>query len=337
MYLGEGQSQPTLMHHSAEVHDSQQVQTDHIGHSFHGGLNQYPELEHGLDFDQYDQRHHSPLDQTMYGHFGTQSHEKLVNHELPLHFHTAPGHHDQFGHGTDTHHQIWHPPPQSGEPFFEKQPARQKHLKKDPPGVPLRRDPSVNPFKPRSARNETPMFESTFLEEPHRTDSHHHVWHPPPQTGEPFFEKQPPRHRHLKKDPPGVPLRRDTSENPFHPRSERNETPMYVRPYLEDPVWLEPDDHEIELLHELEDSEMLAGVSHQYSQHHHNIHDLPGDPDLENPQDEEIEEYEDADDHIINRHNDLTRNETPMYVRPYLEDPVWLQPDDDEMEQLYDL
>ena len=25
-----------------------------------------------------------------------------------------------------------------------------------------------------------------------------------------------------------------------------------------------------------------------------------------------------------------------MYVRPYLEDPVWLQPDDDEMEMLYD-
>ena len=28
-----------------------------------------------------------------------------------------------------------------------------------------------------------------------------------------------------------------------------NETPMYVRPYLEDPVWLEPDDDEIALLH----------------------------------------------------------------------------------------
>ena len=28
-----------------------------------------------------------------------------------------------------------------------------------------------------------------------------------------------------------------------------NETPMYVRPYLEDPVFLQPDDDEIELLH----------------------------------------------------------------------------------------
>lgn len=31
--------------------------------------------------------------------------------------------------------------------------------------------------------------------------------------------------------------------------SMENETPMYVRPYLEDPVFLQPDDDEIELLH----------------------------------------------------------------------------------------
>jgi len=34
-------------------------------------------------------------------------------------------------------------------------------------------------------------------------------------------------------------------------------------------------------------------------------------------------------------HSRKSQNETPMYVRPYLEDPVWLQPDDDEMEMLY--
>jgi len=26
-----------------------------------------------------------------------------------------------------------------------------------------------------------------------------------------------------------------------------------------------------------------------------------------------------------------------MYVRPYLEDPVWLQPDDDELAMLHDI
>ena len=28
----------------------------------------------------------------------------------------------------------------------------------------------------------------------------------------------------------------------FKPRMARNETPMYVRPYLEDPLWLDVDD-----------------------------------------------------------------------------------------------
>ena len=28
-----------------------------------------------------------------------------------------------------------------------------------------------------------------------------------------------------------------------------NETPMYVRPYLEDPIFLQPDDGEVALLH----------------------------------------------------------------------------------------
>ena len=101
-----------------------------------------------------------------------------------------------------------------------------------------------------------------------------------------------------------------------------NETPMYVRPYLEDPIWLEPDDDEIALLHNKK-------TSSKHKDHHY-FHDLPGDPDLENPDDEEHDDY---DDYIIDAHH--RRNETPMYVRPYLEDPVWLQPDDDEMQQLH--
>ena len=60
------------------------------------------------------------------------------------------------------------------------------------------------------------------------------------------------------------------------------------------------------------------------------MHDLPGDPDLENPDDEESDDYH---DYIVDSHH--RRNETPMYVRPFLEDPVWLQPDDDEMQQLH--
>jgi len=62
------------------------------------------------------------------------------------------------------------------------------------------------------------------------------------------------------------------------------------------------------------------------------LHDLPGDPDLENPGDEGLD---DADETIYSHSNSKHGNETPMYVRPYLEDPVWLQPDDDEMEMLY--
>ena len=42
-----------------------------------------------------------------------------------------------------------------------------------------------------------------------------------------------------------------------------NETPMYVRPYLEDPVFLQPDDEEIEMLHEHE-------VVHTIEEHHEN-------------------------------------------------------------------
>ena len=52
---------------------------------------------------------------------------------------------------------------------------------------------------------------------------------------------------------------------------------MYVRPYLEDPVFLQPDDGEVSLLHpELSHPKVM---DHEGKSHH----DLIGDPDLENP------------------------------------------------------
>ena len=66
------------------------------------------------------------------------------------------------------------------------------------------------------------------------------------------------------------------------------------------------------------------------------MHDLPGDPDLENP-DDDSEDYDDQYIEDSYHRNELLWNETPMYVRPYVEDPVWLQPDDDEMGLLHDI
>lgn len=48
----------------------------------------------------------------------------------------------------------------------------------------------------------------------------------------------------------GAPLRRPEDRSPYVPRSHRqNETPMYTRPFLEDPIYLQPDDYEVEMLH----------------------------------------------------------------------------------------
>jgi len=58
-----------------------------------------------------------------------------------------------------------------------------------------------------------------------------------------------------------------------------NETPMYVRPYLEDPIFLQPDDGEVSLLNpELTHPKVMEHAEEKY-------HDLQGDPDLENPED----------------------------------------------------
>lgn len=90
-----------------------------------------------------------------------------------------------------------------------------------------------------------------------------------------------------------------------------NETPMYVRPFLEDPVFLQPDDEEIELLHpdiaqEAEDE--LAEMGHVLLDSEHHVvahaalHDLPGDPDLENPDQIEEPEYEEVPEWISEHH-----------------------------------
>ncbi len=56
---------------------------------------------------------------------------------------------------------------------------------------------------------------------------------------------------------------------------------MYVRPYLEDPIFLQPDDREVAQLHpQVEDP---ATVDDKQKQPKKKLHDLPGDPDLENP------------------------------------------------------
>ena len=52
---------------------------------------------------------------------------------------------------------------------------------------------------------------------------------------------------------------------------------MYVRPYLEDPLFLQPDDGEVSLLHpDLSKAHEKAAEHHQVSHH-----DLITDPDLE--------------------------------------------------------
>ena len=118
----------------------------------------------------------------------------------------------------------------------------------------------------------------------------------------------------------GVPYRRSYDPSPYKPRSagfrrndlNQNETPMYVRPHLEDPIFLEPtdEDHHEDFDHEYEDMDHLQQVGHNT---HHDRH------------------YE--SEHEMSHHS--VGNETPMYVRPFLEDPVFLQPDDDEIELLH--
>ena len=121
-----------------------------------------------------------------------------------------------------------------------------------------------------------------------------------------------------------MPFRRSYDQSPYEPRGHRhnsldsNETPMYVRPYLEDPLFLEPHD---EIAH-LEE--------HHVSEHHFDGHHVDGHHVDGNHDDEHYVEH-----HAEEAHHEAASNETPMYVRPYLEDPVFLQPDDGEVELLH--
>jgi len=78
-----------------------------------------------------------------------------------------------------------------------------------------------------------------------------------------------------------VPLRRPADRSPYTPRAQRrnsaiNETPMYVRPFLEDPIFLQPDDGELSQIHH------MAPTPHDESIMHHSVvHDIQGDPSLE--------------------------------------------------------
>ena len=59
-------------------------------------------------------------------------------------------------------------------------------------------------------------------------------------------------------------------------KQSTNETPMYVRPYLEDPIFLQPDDGEVSLLH----PDLSKAVSEKTSKPYVSHHDLITDPDL---------------------------------------------------------
>ena len=92
-----------------------------------------------------------------------------------------------------------------------------------------------------------------------------------------------------------------------------NETPMYVRPYLEDPIFLQPDDDEVALLHPHVDDHHVGTDHHETAtvddkQKHHEkrLHDLPGDPDLENPSDED-ESDDDEPAWIAEHRNNVER------------------------------
>ena len=82
---------------------------------------------------------------------------------------------------------------------------------------------------------------------------------------------------------------------------------MYVRPYLEDPIFLQPDDDEVSRLHALTDPE-AAKKSEQKP--HVEVHDLPGDPDLENPS--EADSDDDSEPAWITEHRNILERTAAM-------------------------
>ena len=97
----------------------------------------------------------------------------------------------------------------------------------------------------------------------------------------------------------GAPFTRKEHSGEYKPRSSRhngidymiNETPMYVRPYLEDPIFLQPDDGEVALLHpKLAQADKSTKKAAQ--------HDLQGDPTLEDPNQNLKQEHKNLLEHF---------------------------------------
>lgn len=149
---------------------------------------------------------------------------------------------------------------------------------------------------------DTSHYDRMFLD----GDDHEDDYYYEPNAAPPTKTKQQPVAQE-----PYVPFRRSRHTEPYKPRQRRNdmslnemtvnETPMYVRPYLEDPIFLQPDDDEVSMLHHLE--------AHHADEHYHETHhhDLPGDPDLENPSRDEVEQHEEEPAFIAEHRNILER------------------------------
>ena len=106
-----------------------------------------------------------------------------------------------------------------------------------------------------------------------------------------------------------MPFRRPADASPYKPRASRhneavaNETPMYVRPYLEDPVFLQPDDDEVALLH----PKLAKKADEKTAKTTYGHHDLPGYRDLENPGHDETPYHEEIPSWIQEHRNTLDR------------------------------
>ena len=95
---------------------------------------------------------------------------------------------------------------------------------------------------------------------------------------------------------------------------------MYVRPYLEDPIFLQPDDEEFTQLHPHADDHHLgtdhhAVVDDKQKHHEKKLHDLPGDPDLENPSGDEGSDDEEPawiaeHRNVLDRTSEMKANQT---------------------------
>lgn len=157
----------------------------------------------------------------------------------------------------------------------------------------------AKPVEKKQPKRKEPMYEEVPL-----TRSYHSKEYRPRQQRNEILEE--------------VPLTRSYHPTEYTPRQHRNEmldneTPMYVRPYLEDPVFLQPDDDELAMLHHFEAHHVDA--DHKPVEEHHQLHDLPGDPDLEIPSEGEVEEYEEVPSFIA-PHANLFREREKVHKNP---------------------